>query len=234
MAPNPLAATAPPDLASVPVVRLRIDGSVWRLLAAALVGAVVATAVGQALAWRADSARSPQQQRLELDGALLSSQLLARELIQKGTLDAREAGLLLSRTLAALDRARGAMAVHVHSENAYDLKEAADQLDRAEKTEAQRQRWIDLAQAGHERWRLAELGGGTAATPLPDQAGARSRSEELRQLALRHRAHARWALQRLVQRHGQPTAVPARSLADSLAASASAPARPAGADAAGR
>jgi len=228
-----MSTAAPPDLASVPVVRLRIDGTVWRLLAAALVGAAVATAVGQAMAWRAEAARSPERQRFELQGALISSQLLARELIQKGTVTALEAGVLLTRELASLDRVRGAVAVHVHSENAYDLKEAADQLDRAEKTEAQRQRWIDLAQAGHEQWRQAELRGGPAATPLPDQAGARSRAEALRHLALRHRAHARWALQRLVQRHGQPTAV-SLPLAGDLPIQAAGPAARASADAPGR
>lgn len=216
MAATPPTPASPPDLATVPVVRLRIDGGVWRLLAAALVGAAVATAVGQALAWRAESARSPERQRLELQGALLGSQLLARELILKGSLDAREAGVLLARTLASLDHVRGPVAVYVHSQNAYDLKEAADQLERAEKSEAERQRWHGLAQSGHERWRQAELRGDPAPALAPDQASAAVRSEELRQLALRHRAHARWALQRLVQRHGQPTAAGPLALAGPL------------------
>ena len=193
---------ASPDFASIPVVRLRIDGSLWRLLVAALVGAGAAMGV---MAWQAWTARSPERLRAELFVAYRASELQAQELVRMKTIDAREANLMLMRTLRLMAEARSTAASLVHGTDAQDLQEATEQLRAGEVAEQEFRRWDTLAQEALDQWRRAERVAGAAPAWSPAQIAARASSEPLRDRMQRHRVYARRALMRLIERRWRPT-----------------------------
>jgi hypothetical protein len=200
-----MSSPTPPDFASIPVVRLRIDRSVWRLLVAALVGAGAALAV---VAWRAEKARSPEDLRRQLARAQDDSNALVRELLRMPTIDSRDAKRMLLRTLVRMSADNSPAANLVYGPDIQDLQEAMEQLDAGERSEQEFRRWDGLAQQGLDQWRRAErTGGGTTALQwTAAQISAPANSGSARERMQRHRGYARRALTRLIDRHWHPVA----------------------------
>lgn len=198
-----MSSPTPPDFASIPVVRLRIDGSVWRLLVAALVGAGAALA---AVAWRADKARSPEDLRRQLFRAQAESDAVVRELLRMRTIDSRDAKRLLLRTLVRMSADNSPAANLVYGPDIQDLQEAMEQLEAGERSAQEFRHWDELAQQGLDQWRRAERSehGANDLRWTAAQVSAPSNNGPARERMQRHRGYARRALARLIDRHWHP------------------------------